>query len=60
MNKQKNRYKLKIYKRSRLQRTMYENGTSFVTDIEGNFNLMCGHPRALRLIDFVKRRRRPC
>ena len=34
--------------------------SNLICDFEGNFNLMCANPRAMRLLSFLKRDKRHC
>lgn len=43
------------YKRCKIIRMgEFKRRSNLICDLEGNFNLMCANPRALRLLSFLK------
>lgn len=50
----------KRYSRSKIIRFgEYKKRTNLICDFEGNFNLMCSNPRAIRLLQYIKTARQP-
>lgn len=50
----------KRYSRSKIIRFgEYKKRTNLICDFEGNFNLMCSNPRAIRLLQYIKTARPP-